>query len=818
MLVSGRFPPGAQAVSAQLRDRLQDVLGTGYSLERELAGGGMSRVFVAAETALGRRVVVKVLPWELAAGLSAERFRREKQVAAQLQHPLILPVLSAGEADGLLFYTMPYVEGESLQARLSREPAVPIADAVRILHDVLEALAHAHQHGVVHRDIKPGNILLAAHHAVVTDFGIAKALSVSASSGPLTATGIAVGTPAYMAPEQAAGDPAADHRADIYSFGVVAYELLTGCPPFGRPVGQAVLAADVAKQPKPGTNRRRALPPELAAIVMRCLEKDPAQRPQSADEILRELDAPSSRATRRPAGGWRGRTFVAGSAALIAIALTAYAVRGRGGKTDRSVDPILLAVLPFHPLAPSDSAGSLGIGIPDAIITRLAGIPGLRVRSTSAILRYESRRVDAQEAGRALRVHYVLTGTMEMAGDQFGARVQMVRVADGAPLWGKRFTLRRTDLLGLQDSVAARVTAALQIQMSSDVRERVYRRYTEDAQAYELYIRGRAEVARHTREATLAAVRLFEKAVARDSGYALAHAGLAVASAEMHLRFASGPEVAHWGELAVQAAQRASALDPSLAETHQALAAVYGRKDFDWEGTIAESRRALELNPSLEPPHDYLARAFYHLGLLDMAEAEVRVVDTSPTADQIEQWRIRGIIALLAGRFREAVASLERVRGLSSAPLADAHLAQAYYYTGDGARAEALLDELGQSASASAAARARAALASILAARGDRKAAQAMLRTVTGGGYIDHHVAYSIGAAYAQLGDHAAALRWLRRAASTGFPCYPWFARDPLLEPLRGDEQFRWFLAQLREAADAARARYQPAPRIATPG
>ena len=257
----------------------------------------MSRVFVALETALQRRVVVKVLLPELAAGVSVERFRREILLAAQLQHPHIVPLLSAGESDGLPYFTMPFVDGESLRARLLRERELPVAEAARVLRDVASALAYAHARGVVHRDIKPDNVLLSHGTAVVTDFGVAKALTAStgysgAPTGPgLTSMGVTLGTPHYMAPEQGAGDPAMDHRVDLYAFGATAYEILTGEPPFTGNSPQAILGAHIVALPRPINSVRPGLPPLLGHIVMQCLEKRPADRPQSADEIIRGLDS-----------------------------------------------------------------------------------------------------------------------------------------------------------------------------------------------------------------------------------------------------------------------------------------------------------------------------------------------------------------------------------------------------------------------------------------------------------------------------------------------------------------------------------------------
>jgi tetratricopeptide (TPR) repeat protein len=275
---------------SELRDRLQAAVGDNYRIERELGGGGMSRVFLAEEVELGRRVVIKVLPPEMGAGVNVDRFKREIQLAARLQHPHVVPLLAAGSRGDLLYYTMPFIEGQSLRERLARHGELPVGEAVRILREVADALAYAHRSQVVHRDIKPDNVLLSEGHAVVTDFGVAKAVSASTGASSLTSLGVALGTPSYMAPEQAVADPNVDHRADIYALGVMAYEMLTGAPPFtGSP--QAVLAMHVTEQASPVTTHRSAVSPALNAVIMRCLEKKAADRYQKADELLLHLDA-----------------------------------------------------------------------------------------------------------------------------------------------------------------------------------------------------------------------------------------------------------------------------------------------------------------------------------------------------------------------------------------------------------------------------------------------------------------------------------------------------------------------------------------------
>jgi serine/threonine protein kinase len=350
-------------------DQLQAALGPGYQLDRELEGGGMSRVFLATDKTLGRRIVVKVLPPELAAGVNRDRFRREIQLAAQLQHPHIVPLLFAGESTDFLWYTMPYIEGESLRAVLEKERRLPVRDVMRILHDVVDALAYAHLRGVIHRDIKPANILTQGSHALVTDFGVAKALSAAISSGALTTGGIAIGTPAYMAPEQLAGDPSADARMDIYAVGLLAYELLAGTPPFVGASPRETMAAQLTRDPTPPHELRPEVPVGLSTLIMRCLAKDPASRPASAAVVLRELDqlsvtptTPPESPARPTAGAARGRSaWVAalGTLGVIAAAAIVYTSIGSEERTDLQGLPPDSA---FRPIGDSAVGVSAPIG------------------------------------------------------------------------------------------------------------------------------------------------------------------------------------------------------------------------------------------------------------------------------------------------------------------------------------------------------------------------------------------------------------------------------------------------------------------------
>lgn len=315
---------------------LQAALAPGYTLDRELTGGGMSRVFLATDTALGRKVVIKVLPPELAAGVNHDRFRREIQVAAQLQHPHIVPLLSAGEQESLIWYTMPYINGHSLRDAIARGERFTVKDVVRLMREVAEGLSYAHGMGVIHRDIKPGNVLLQGTHALVTDFGVSKAISAAMPTSGYTSAGMAIGTPAYMAPEQIAADPAADHRMDLYALGLLAYELLTGKVPFKEASPQQTMAAQLTRDPVPVETTRGDVPPALAALIKRLLAKDPADRPESAAAVVEALDgiatgSGETQAMSRTRAAGLGRTLVA-VAAGIALMIAAWSMGQHSGE------------------------------------------------------------------------------------------------------------------------------------------------------------------------------------------------------------------------------------------------------------------------------------------------------------------------------------------------------------------------------------------------------------------------------------------------------------------------------------------------------
>jgi DNA-binding winged helix-turn-helix (wHTH) protein/TolB-like protein len=464
---------------------------------------------------------------------------------------------------------------------------------------------------------------------------------------------------------------------------------------------------------------------------------------------------------------------------LPAIGLTAIVVGlvmasyGAGSRPQPVPNASRLVVMPF-----STSSGdpALGTGLATAIAARLAGQPSMVVQSIART----GEAVD-EAAGRAL----ALLGEISTSGPNVIVRVRMEDPANGAALWSDRIVVRADQLFSVEDVVAERVVDALNLRLAAADQARLRRRYTSNTAAYEDYLRGRAAIVRYTPDATRDAVQAFESALQRDPGYALARAGLAMACADMYLRFAPAAEIDGWGTRAEAEARAALDSDPNLAEAHLARAAVARKREFDWDATVTASRRALVLNPSLDHARYFMAAAYYHLGYMDEALIEMRKGRDVRGVDVIEPVRIEALVALFSGNFGPARVHLEEVSRLSSRPLGDTYLALAYYYSGSVPRGQAILASLATSASASTATRAGAALAGVLAAQGDAAGARRHIAAVLAREYRDHHVAYSLGAAYAQLREFDAAGRWLRTAADTGFPCTTWVERDPLLEPLR---------------------------------
>ncbi len=773
--------------------QLNRTLSDRYLVERELGGGGMARVFVAEERALGRRVALKVLPGKASEGLNTERFQREIQVVAQLQHPLIVPVLSAGDAGGMLYYAMPYIEGESLRDRLRREGALPLADAIRILRDTSAALAFAHAHGVVHRDVKPDNILLSGRFALVTDFGVARALSTAAyDSTALTGTGVALGTPAYMAPEQVAADPRVDHRADIYALGVVAYEVLTGVAPFVGPSVQALLAAHVTRTPEVLTTHRPAIPAALDALVMRCLSKQPADRPQSADEVARELEvllsapmtATESRAPRLPPAR-RPITVIAALSVCIGAVLGALWLRGarsttNGVTTAPGATAIhSVAVLPFVNGSSDPENEYFSDGVTEELIDALASAGKLRVPSRSSSFAFKGKRLGARAIGESLHVDAVIEGSIRKSGERLRATAQLTRVSDGTTLWSGRYDRAAGDVFAVQEELARSILGALRTTLGGRA---VVRQGTTDREAYELYLRGRYFWNRRTREGFERAADFFQQAIGRDSAFARPWAGLADSYC-IFANFGYRParEVC---PRSADAARRALALDPTLAEAHASLGFVHMFYDWDWPAAERELTQAVVLDSSYASAHLWLSHLAWVRG--DTAEMLRRIrvaVALEPLSPLLNA---RLVIALWrAGRLDESLVHVRRTVELDST-FADIHIHGAFVLLdrGEGRDRDEAISEMERYGSAP--------LRAYAHARGGRREdARRLLREIEQLATREYVSPVRVAFAYGALGDLDNAFRWLERAYEAREPDMVFLAHEPHSVPLRKDPRLR---------------------------
>lgn len=586
--------------------RLEASLGSAYRIEREFGGGGMSRVFLAHDQALGRDVVIKVLAPELAEGLSADRFAREVKLAAQLQHPHIVPVITAGVADGLPYYIMPFVSGESLRASMNRG-GPSVASSVKVMIDVARALDYANRHGVIHRDIKPENILISDGIAVVTDFGIAKALSAAkthAAGGTLTQIGTSLGTPAYMAPEQALGNPV-DGTADIYAWGIVAYELLAGVHPFaGRTSAQQLIAAQIAETPPALTNPTSDIPEPLSALVMRCIEKEPSKRVPNAASLVsalesRELNqgpqgprrgsAPSG-ATQPARLRWRRGHTTAAVASVFVIAAgllgwhhfrptlgytaTSGTAQDSNTRANAPAPITTVAVLPFVNTGGDSKDEYFSDGMTDELAHALSRLPSLRVAGRTSSYAFKGKDVPAQQIGRTLHVGGIVEGTVRRAGDRLRITAQLTSAKDGLVVWSDAYESRAKDVFQVQDQFTKEIVHALEPALRGATAATVAdsSRGTTDLAAYDFYLKGHYFWQKRGGANLLRSIAYFKQAIVRDPDFARAYAGLGMTYAILPDYLPVDAD--SLGDLAIANARHALTLDSTLVDAHTALCGV----------------------------------------------------------------------------------------------------------------------------------------------------------------------------------------------------------------------------------------------------
>ncbi len=722
---------------ADLLDRLRESLSDRYSLDREIGRGGMATVYLAQDVKHNRSVAIKVLHPYLAVNLGPERFLREIQIAAQLQHPHIVPLYDSGQADDLLYYVMPYIDGESLRQRLDREKRLPLDDAVHLARAVAAALDYAHRHQVVHRDIKPENVMLHEGEAMVTDFGIAKAVTAAASDN-LTQTGATVGTPAYMSPEQASGVVDLDGRSDVYSLGCMMYEMLTGRTPFVGPTAQAIIAQSFTTAPQPLRASREGVPDWIEAAVGKALGKNPADRFDTAALFAQALK-PSGSST--PPGPTRVSTTTPPPAATKSI-----------------------AVLPFVNMSADAENEYFTDGIAEEIINALTKVQALRVVSRTSSFAFKGKNQDIRQVGEQLNVGTVLEGSVRKAGTKLRVTAQLVNVADGYHLWSERYDRELEDVFAIQDEIAGNIVRALQVVLSDAEKRAIEKAPTDNAQAYDYYLRGRQFFHQFRRTGIQFARRMFERAIDGDPNYALAYAGVADCCAFLYMYW-DGSKANLDG--ADTASRKALELDAELAEAHASRGfAVSLSKRYD--EARQEFETALRLNPKLYEAHYLYARACFQEGKLEAA------VQHYQDAARVRPEDYQALLLMQAplkdlGRQAEAEAALRQ--GLQ---VAEGHLE----LNPDDARALYLG-------------------AGALAQLGQRDRALEWTERAFSIDPEDSGVLYNVACSYALLGKIDDAIACLEKAIQNGFGHREWLENDSDLGPLREEPRFQALLKKL---------------------
>jgi serine/threonine-protein kinase len=613
----------------------------------------MAVVYLAHDRKLDRRVALKVLRPELASSLGPERFLRETEIAAKLTHPSILALFDRGEADGLLYYTMPYVDGESLSHRLTRERQLPIEDALRITKEVAEALEHAHSQGIVHRDIKPDNILFEGGHAVVADFGIARAIDV-AGGDRLTETGLAVGTPAYMSPEQAGGVETVDARSDQYALACVLYEMLAGEPPFPGASAQAIMARKIAEPPHSVRIVRRTVPEGVEQVLQRALETSAADRYATVEEFAQALEkgvaAPSRKAVAQ-------RVMLGVTVLVVLIGALVLGLRPNGA--DPRPPRTAIAVLPFENRTIDESQAYLASGLHDEVLTQLMKVAALHPISRTSVLGYAQTTKPLDIIAAELGVGTIVEGSVQVEGERLLVNVRLIDVETGEPLWAERYERTLDDAFAIQSAVAQQIVSAVGAALTETEATAIAAEPTDNPEAYNLYLQGEQYRRRpgDDRGNLEIAQQLFERALSLDPDFALARAQLSMVHASMFIyRYDPSP-----GRLEQQReeAEAALRLAPDLPQAHAAMGRVrYHQRDFP--GALGEFTIALQGAPGEAHTWRQLVHLHRALGNWDEALAAFDSAAQLDPRDAHLFLNSGGYTYWLLRRYDEAVRALDR--------------------------------------------------------------------------------------------------------------------------------------------------------------
>lgn len=736
-----------------LKSRLSESLAGRYSLGRELGEGGMAIVFLARDLRHDREVALKVLRPEVSAEIGAERFLLEIKMAAGLTHPHILPVFDSGAADGLLFYVMPSMEGRSLRERIDKEKQLSLPEALRITREVASALDYAHRHNVVHRDIKPENILLHDGSAMVADFGIGKVLSASGRS--LTQTGLAIGTPAYMSPEQSAGELSTDGRSDLYSLGCVLYEMLTGEPPFTGVSAQAIIAKRFVS-PIPKVRTTRDVPEAVDVAVSRVLARTPVDRYHTAAEFAEALRNIS----------YEGRT---GS-------------QRTGGEMHRTA-PKAIAVLPFKNMSADPENEYFSDGMTEEIINALGKLPGVQVASRTSSFAFKGKDVDIREIGDKLGVTTVLEGSVRKVGNKIRLTAQLINVESGYHLWNETYDRQLEDVFAVQDEISRAIVDALAIRLGTDQGQIVAP--TKNLEAYTLYLKGRFFFAKLSEPALRRSLDLFQQALLLDPALARAYAGIADAWCNLADDWVA-PDDAY--PRAKGAAERALQREPELAEAITSIGKVLGWHEWKFVDAEAQLARAVTLAPNYAEAHYVHGTLLPSVGRLSDAIDTIRkALMLDPLSVHYSEWYARFL--LYDGQYDAAIAQGERTMDMDEiCHRAQHYIASAYLAKGD---PESALSWYRRAQSLERAPRAWDALiVRALAALGQKEEGDAILARLEDESQRQYFRGEIVAIGYAALGNHDRAFAWLERAYQARSAGLLYLKLDPGYGPLRDDPRF----------------------------
>ena len=775
----------------ELLDQLAAALGDRYRVERELGHGGMAVVFLAEDLKHRRPVAIKVLKPELSAAVGSERFLREIEIAATLQHPHILPLFDSGQvpAGPFLYYAMPFVEGESLRQLLAREQQLPIATALQITREVGSALQYAHEHGVIHRDIKPENIMMSGGVAVVADFGIARALH---AAGPeqLTMSGIAIGTPQYMSPEQAGGSTVVDGRSDQYSLACALYEMLIGQPPFTGPTTQAVIARHLA-EPVPSLRVvRQTVPKAMETAILRAMAKLPADRFASIQQFLNALEVPDHAealavplpSQRRFARWARPPLMITLGVAVLAAATAWWLGVGpaRRATPDASHAVRAIAVLPFKDLTSNPDSSYLGVGMTDGLTADLAQIGALKVLSRSSGEVAQGAARSLARLGADLHVDAVVTGSVQRSGDSVAVNVKFLHVGDSTVLFARDYQRRLGELPNLQREITTAITASIDANLDGAEQRRLGARREVDQRAYDAYLRGRFHMERGEMEQARA---FFEQASRIASEWAPPNVGLANYYTSLPF-FTDVPPIDVLPK-ARAALVRALELDETLAEAHAANAYIRAYYEWDWRAAEQEFKRALELQPSYADAYFSYSRFLASRGRLDEAIAQLeRAVELDPLSASLQA--NRALLDYFAGRYDDAGRRLREILKTDSTDVTVRWgLGLVAEQQGKPDEAIAILEPIsGNSLNR------KASLGHVYAAAGRKEQGLGVLRALRSAAAGSYVPSYYFALVHAGLGQRNEALRDLERAYEERSTVLAYLMIDPRLAPLRDDPRF----------------------------